>query len=759
MSDSSRPLTTMPVFPSGHRCASAVQPTASPHVRLSRPRLRTWLAALMLLSALRAFASGHHAVASAHQSGPVRLSHAAVHVASHSASHAASPPAHKAQASAHLRGAAHATASANAPFRRNASARRNRATQPETRAGHHKTAQQSHNESSRSSLVEITAESHCHSHPGPPSGVETAANNSTQDRVHAWYQARNSRLAIATDAGQIRPENASPDLSTAPHKATAQDFDQAAAAQRRTIHSVSEQNERQTTAADDNADAQTHIPSTAPTEREPAPFQHGDIPATDGTSPVSRTRRDPAPLTRETPAAAAHMRLPAISASGARPQPSTALAIAIPSAENASAILKPAGKTPLHANPHPGDPASAGTKPSANSTNASLYRADMNGTSSLAGSNAADRGNTAAAPDKTFAKIPAGIPVTVAADSSPTAIRALHAEMTASPTPRFNLPAPPVSAAKKAAPAAAAVQDNARRPKLDPTVAQGMTEETFDGDAETPVTAKSAVALATAASSESPASLKARAAAAEDDPTSAVSRAANPVNLFDRQGHLVLIPAMKGSHEILVHQNQMAVTDGLDRIQDDAELAGMRRAKLLVALPDEDSIYPNDALPANRRYARPWTVRFLRDLARAHYSRFGTPLIVTSAARTVDFQRHLVRINGNAAPPTGDIASPHLYGQAIDLARRGMGLTEITWMRAYLTPIESEGKIDVEEEFQQSCFHISVYRRYLGAAAPKKSTPSQQGNTPTLLQAKSSAPAANSKKGRLPTALIATGLR
>ena len=71
-----------------------------------------------------------------------------------------------------------------------------------------------------------------------------------------------------------------------------------------------------------------------------------------------------------------------------------------------------------------------------------------------------------------------------------------------------------------------------------------------------------------------------------------------------------------------------------------------------------------------------------------------------------------MHINGNAAPAEGDTASPHLTGQAVDLAKRGMPLKEIAWMRGYLLPLIESGKIDVEEEFHQSCFHISVYRRY-----------------------------------------------
>jgi hypothetical protein len=165
----------------------------------------------------------------------------------------------------------------------------------------------------------------------------------------------------------------------------------------------------------------------------------------------------------------------------------------------------------------------------------------------------------------------------------------------------------------------------------------------------------------------------------------------------------------------------------------------------------------NDAMPSDRRYARPWAVRFLNDLARAHYARFHTPLVITSAVRTVEFQKHLVRINGNAAPPTGDVASPHLYGQAIDLGKRGMSMTEIAWMRAYLTPVESAGKIDVEEEFQQACFHISVYRRYLGLPQ-RKNAPAPDALPQRKMELVKASPAP-SKRRRHISALLAAGVR
>ena len=190
--------------------------------------------------------------------------------------------------------------------------------------------------------------------------------------------------------------------------------------------------------------------------------------------------------------------------------------------------------------------------------------------------------------------------------------------------------------------------------------------------------------------------------------------------LYNKRGRLVMPAPLRGSREILLHQNIVADRDGLYRIQNDEDLDSMREKGLLVALPASVSLEVDDRLPFNRRYARAWTADFLTVIARAHYARFHTPLQVTSAVRTVEFQQHLIHINGNAAPADGDLASPHLTGQAIDIAKHGLSLTEIAWMRGYLLPLVQEGKVDVEEEFQQSCFHISVYKRYVPTPAPAR---------------------------------------
>jgi hypothetical protein len=187
-----------------------------------------------------------------------------------------------------------------------------------------------------------------------------------------------------------------------------------------------------------------------------------------------------------------------------------------------------------------------------------------------------------------------------------------------------------------------------------------------------------------------------------------------------RNGRLVVPAPLKGTHEILVHQNSMADDEGLERIQDDDDLRRLRAAHLLVNFTETASLHINPELAADRRCARVWTVRFANDISRAFYARFHEPLQVNSAVRTVAYQVRLQRINGNAAGTDGEAASPHLTGQAMDLGKRGMSLAQIAWMRGYLLPLMQAGKIDVEEEFQQACFHISVYRTYLPVVPAKR---------------------------------------
>ena len=171
-------------------------------------------------------------------------------------------------------------------------------------------------------------------------------------------------------------------------------------------------------------------------------------------------------------------------------------------------------------------------------------------------------------------------------------------------------------------------------------------------------------------------------------------------------------PPLRGSRESLERQNDKTEADGLERIEDEDDLADRIARKMLVPVPVSAALAVNGNLSESHRYCRPWTARFLSDLARVHRAEFHRPLEVSSAVRTVEYQKRLMGINGNAAPAEGEVASPHLTGASIDLAKLGMTRQEIAWLRSWLLPLQQAGKIDVEEEFQQSCFHITVYKAY-----------------------------------------------
>jgi hypothetical protein len=188
-------------------------------------------------------------------------------------------------------------------------------------------------------------------------------------------------------------------------------------------------------------------------------------------------------------------------------------------------------------------------------------------------------------------------------------------------------------------------------------------------------------------------------------------------------------PPLLGSFTSLARQNERTEADGLERIEDEADLNDRISRKMLVPVPVSSTLEINGNLPVNRRYCRPWTAAFLASLARAHAAEFHRSLYVSSAVRTVEYQKQLTKVNGNAASAEGDIASPHLTGATIDIAKKGLTEREVGWMRAWLLPLQEAGKIDVEEEFQQACFHITVYKSYVTPerrvkpAEPRAQTP------------------------------------
>jgi len=188
---------------------------------------------------------------------------------------------------------------------------------------------------------------------------------------------------------------------------------------------------------------------------------------------------------------------------------------------------------------------------------------------------------------------------------------------------------------------------------------------------------------------------------------------------------------LRGNRASLERQNERLEAEGLERIEDEDDLASRIAHHLLVPVPASDALTVNGNLPATHRYCRPWTARFLSDLASAHQAEFHRPLEVSSAVRTVAYQKRLMQVNGNAAPAEGDIVSPHLTGASVDIPKDNLSRAEMAWMRRHLLAMEAAGKIDVEEEFQQSCFHITVYKNYLPTYHPaphRSQVPSQAHN-------------------------------
>jgi hypothetical protein len=177
--------------------------------------------------------------------------------------------------------------------------------------------------------------------------------------------------------------------------------------------------------------------------------------------------------------------------------------------------------------------------------------------------------------------------------------------------------------------------------------------------------------------------------------------------------HGLMPSPLRGSLESLERQNAKLDAEGLERIEDESDLASRIADGLLVPVPVSAALAVNSDLLPNHRYCRPWTARFLADLAREHEAVFHKPIEVSSAVRTVEYQRRLMMTNGNAAPAEGDVVSPHLTGATVDIAKSGLSRQEMAWMRERLLVLQSAGKIDVEEEFRQACFHITVYRNYV----------------------------------------------
>jgi Family of unknown function (DUF5715) len=174
-----------------------------------------------------------------------------------------------------------------------------------------------------------------------------------------------------------------------------------------------------------------------------------------------------------------------------------------------------------------------------------------------------------------------------------------------------------------------------------------------------------------------------------------------------------IIPALRGSRDSLLKQNEEIDRAGLPRIQDDEQLEQLKAVGYLVHVKESRLLRFDPQLAEDRHYCRPWTLAFLEDLSRDYYDKFKTPIQVNSAVRTVEQQRKLRRHNGNAAPETGETASSHLAGVTVDIGKRGMTRKQHKWVADYLSKLKADGVVEPEEERRQPVFHVMVTDRYL----------------------------------------------
>lgn len=81
--------------------------------------------------------------------------------------------------------------------------------------------------------------------------------------------------------------------------------------------------------------------------------------------------------------------------------------------------------------------------------------------------------------------------------------------------------------------------------------------------------------------------------------------------------HRAMPAPLRGSLALLERQDERLEADGLERIEDEDDLSARISEHMLVPLPVSDALVVNADLPAHHRYCRPWTARFVADLARS----------------------------------------------------------------------------------------------------------------------------------------------
>jgi uncharacterized protein YcbK (DUF882 family) len=171
-------------------------------------------------------------------------------------------------------------------------------------------------------------------------------------------------------------------------------------------------------------------------------------------------------------------------------------------------------------------------------------------------------------------------------------------------------------------------------------------------------------------------------------------------------------PMFRGSHALLVTQNERLDQLELPRLANDSELEQAIDNEDLVQLKESSSLKIAANLVDTRRYCKPWTRDFVEDFGQAFYAEFHKPIQINSAVRTMDQQKKLRPHNRNAGPVDGDTASTHMAGVTVDISKRGLTRKEHAWIEQYFLPLKEKGLIDPIEERRQPVFHVVVFDGY-----------------------------------------------
>lgn len=152
-------------------------------------------------------------------------------------------------------------------------------------------------------------------------------------------------------------------------------------------------------------------------------------------------------------------------------------------------------------------------------------------------------------------------------------------------------------------------------------------------------------------------------------------------------------------------QNSEADRLHLPRIRTKSELHEIVQSGELVPIRTSEALKLKK-LKGDHACLRPWAAEQAQSLAADFFLQARRSLTLTSAVRTVQEQKALRRSNPNAAPSTGEQASVHTTGIAFDISRTGLSRAQQRWLEWRLWYLQQIGRVIVEEEQRQPCFHV-----------------------------------------------------